>query len=126
MTKSYSEDNFWAVLWEFLPGIIKFLSIVGVVAIVFNIFTVALGSSTDVRANSKTFDVDIQRDYNFTYGNAESKVKLLYFEDLQCPACKTNNPIMEEIEAEYKDRVNFVFKHYPLSSSSSSSSSKTR
>ncbi len=47
-------------------------------------------------------------------GNPNAKVTVIEFADLQCPACKAFDPIVTQVIAEYPDRVNFVFKHFPL------------
>ncbi len=47
-------------------------------------------------------------------GNPNAKVTVIEFADLQCPACKAFDPIVTKVIAEYSDRVNFVFKHFPL------------
>jgi len=54
------------------------------------------------------------RDFNFTIGNKDSKLKLIYALDLQCPACRQNNDPINGAKAELKDKVLFVYKNYPL------------
>lgn len=36
------------------------------------------------------------------------------FGDFQCPACGTFYPITENLKAEFGDKINFEFKHFPL------------
>ncbi len=55
------------------------------------------------------------RDYNFRAGKKDASVKLVYGFDLQCPACKTANTPLKEFAAEYKDKIEFVYKNFPLS-----------
>ncbi len=47
-------------------------------------------------------------------GKLDSKVTVIEFGDLQCPACASVNPTMDELFKTYGDRVKFVFKHNPL------------
>lgn len=47
-------------------------------------------------------------------GKLDSKVTVIEFGDLQCPACASVNPTMDELFKNYGDRVKFVFKHNPL------------
>ncbi len=47
-------------------------------------------------------------------GKLDSKVTVIEFADVQCPACAAVNPVMEELFKTYGDRVKFVFKHSPL------------
>jgi protein-disulfide isomerase len=112
MASNY-EENFWDTIWNFLPGLTKFFSILVIVGLVFNIFTLAVTKS-EVVLDSGNFDVSIQRSYNFIAGNKDSKVKLLYFIDYQCPACRGNQPVMNQVKSQYSERVGFVYKHFPL------------
>ena len=48
------------------------------------------------------------------YGNPQAKVTLVEFSDLECPACHNMAPFVESALERYKDKVRFVFKHFPL------------
>lgn len=45
-------------------------------------------------------------------GNSESKVKFVYLFDYSCTYCESNAENMTKIVAEYKNKVEFVFKHF--------------
>lgn len=47
-------------------------------------------------------------------GNAKSKVVVVEYSDPECPYCVTVYPTMKQLRNEYKDKVNFVYRHYPL------------
>lgn len=47
-------------------------------------------------------------------GPVDSKVSVVEFGDFQCPACAQVHPVVNRLKEEYKDRVNFVYRHYPL------------
>ena len=48
-------------------------------------------------------------------GLAESKVRVLIYEDLQCPDCAAFRRMMDEkILPRYQDRVAFVHRDFPL------------
>lgn len=49
------------------------------------------------------------------YGEKNAEVVLVEFGDFQCPACKSVEPILGVIREEYKDKIKFVFRHFPLS-----------
>lgn len=106
---SHSEDSLFETIWEFLPGILKAFSIVGVIALLFQI--IGISSQSDGYQFAKSF----ARDYNVKVGKAESAVKVIYFFDLQCPGCKGNDPILTEVREKYKDRIQFVYRNFPLS-----------
>jgi thiol-disulfide isomerase/thioredoxin len=113
MTNTYNEEYFTTTLWHYFPGIIKTLSIIAIVISIFTLFNSLIDSGTNAASNY-TFDPKLIRDYNYTAGNKDSKVKYVYFVDFQCPACKSNNENFKQIKEEYKDRVQFVYKHNPL------------
>src|SRR3989344_4276706 len=47
-------------------------------------------------------------------GPEQAKVTIVEFGDYECPACGAVHPETEKLYEEYKDRVKFVFRHYPL------------
>ena len=48
-------------------------------------------------------------------GNPHAKVKLVNFDDLQCPYCaQTHRILFPELLKEYGDRVAFIYKDFPL------------
>ena len=50
-------------------------------------------------------------DKDFIIGKKNSKIKIVYFGDFQCPFCRK---CMSYIESKYKDKVAVYYKHYPL------------
>lgn len=51
---------------------------------------------------------------NHMIGSESAKVTIVEFADFQCPACGSAYPIVKQITAEYGDRVQFVYRHFPL------------
>ncbi len=49
-------------------------------------------------------------------GPAVAKVTVVEFSDFQCPACKEVNPTVKVLMEQYKDRVKFIYRQYPISS----------
>lgn len=47
-------------------------------------------------------------------GKADAAVVLVEYSDFQCPACATYFPIVKEVVDAYKDRIAFVYRHFPL------------
>jgi len=62
------------------------------------------------------------RDYDVEIGDApilgdpKAPVTIVEWSDFQCPFCNRVSPTLAQIQKEYGDRVQFVFKHMPLSS----------
>ncbi|MBP9706281.1 MAG: thioredoxin domain-containing protein [Oligoflexales bacterium] len=51
---------------------------------------------------------------DYRYGSDDAKVVVVEFADFQCPACSQMAALIKRLKEEYKDRVLFVFKNYPL------------
>jgi protein-disulfide isomerase len=47
-------------------------------------------------------------------GTLHAPVILVEYGDFQCPHCGAAHPILKEIEKIYKDRLAFIFRHFPL------------
>ena len=47
---------------------------------------------------------------------AVEKAQLVEFLDFECPSCASVHPFIEELQAEYGDRITFVNRYFPLSS----------
>lgn len=52
-----------------------------------------------------------------TFGSDSKKVVLTEFGDLECSACKYYEPTLSELRKTYKDKLTFVYKHFPLNPS---------
>jgi len=47
-------------------------------------------------------------------GKRDAPVTIVEFSDFQCPFCARSNPIVDGVLAKYPDKVNYVYKHFPL------------
>lgn len=54
------------------------------------------------------------RENSHVLGPADSKVTVVEFSDFQCPACKAAEPIVAQVLNQYKDKIRFVYRNYPL------------
>lgn len=48
-------------------------------------------------------------------GNKNAAVTMILYTDLECPFCGSFHPTFKQAVAEYKNKVRFVVRHYPLS-----------
>jgi protein-disulfide isomerase len=47
-------------------------------------------------------------------GNKNAKITMITYSDFECPYCKKFHPIAKQIFAAYGDKINWVYRHYPL------------
>lgn len=94
----------------------KILSIIGLVtliALAVGVFFLSKGPSSSA-STSQPVDPQllIRSDSSQTSPNA--KVTLVEFGDYQCPACGQAYSVIKQVEATYGDKVNLVFRNFPL------------
>ncbi len=76
--------------------------------------TIAPGKSFEQMAPSIGFEPSLEG--ASLLGKPEAKIKLVSFEDFQCPFCAKIGPSLKAFQARYPDDVVLVFKHMPLTS----------
>jgi protein-disulfide isomerase len=47
-------------------------------------------------------------------GPMSAKVKIVEFLDFQCPGCGGYHPVLKQMRLEFKDRIQYVVRHFPL------------
>lgn len=69
-------------------------------------------------APTKVSISDLKKGLEGTYveGNADAKISIIEFADLECPFCQrhANNGTLEKVLEKYGDDVNTIFMHFPL------------
>lgn len=48
-------------------------------------------------------------------GGKNATVTLIEYSDFQCPACKSYQPILDEVTTAFGNQLRFVYRHFPLS-----------
>lgn len=96
------------------------IGIITLIIVLFAAFTIGgSGGSqqgqTEVLGESQK-ELVVRKDSHID-GNPKSDVTVVEFADFQCPACATGHSVMVRIKAEYKDKVKFVYRHFPLTGS---------
>jgi protein-disulfide isomerase len=57
--------------------------------------------------------VAMERDH--IYGNPDAEISLIEYSDFECPYCKRFHPTAKQVVEDSGGRVNWVYRHYPLS-----------
>lgn len=68
---------------------------------------------TTVPANVEVKDIPIN-EADHVIGPDDAPITLVEFSDLQCPACKSYDPLVKEILEQNPETVRFTYKHFPL------------
>lgn len=89
---------------------------IGVVAVVVGgiIALAKFGGSPSSGDSTKTVTAVSPDDW--TKGKADAKVRVIEYSDLQCPACASYEPIVKQVIDNYGDKIQFVYRHFPLRS----------
>lgn len=51
---------------------------------------------------------------SWTEGPKDAKVVVTEFADFECPACKAAEPTVQQVRSEYKDKILYVYRYFPL------------
>lgn len=90
------------------------IGFVTLILIVAGVFFLGKGSKKP-QAESNFDSIKLTEGAVHTKGNPQAAIKIVEFGDLQCPACRAAQPIMDNAVEKNKDKIYFVFRHYPLS-----------
>lgn len=73
-------------------------------------------AATNTSAPAETFgDVKAVADADYVRGDKQAPLTLIEYSDLECPFCKTFHPTMIQVLGDYTGKVNWVYRHFPLS-----------
>jgi protein-disulfide isomerase len=62
-------------------------------------------------------NVPVTEDRDHIQGTADAPVTLVQYGDYECPYCGAAYPIIKEVQARMGDRLRFVFRNFPISTS---------
>lgn len=96
------DRNFWLML-------------VGVVVILGGIFAFAGGKSSEGNVKFEGNALEVQAD-DHVKGEGTEGVTLIEYADFECPACAQFYTFLKQLETDYGDRIQIVFRHFPLTS----------
>ena len=84
------------------------LVIISVAVLFTGVFNL-VGNSISKEENKPTISSDDR-----VKGNTASQIVVMEYSDYQCPACKYYQSIANQLTTEYKDKIVFVYRHFPL------------
>jgi protein-disulfide isomerase len=87
---------------------------IATVAIVVGAALMLGGKSTPEKPEAPVDAKLLIREDSYRMGPKDAKVTVVEFGDYQCPACGAAHPIVQQLTREYKDKIVFVFREYPL------------
>ena len=93
--------------------IIWFSAALVVIIAAFGAYQVATQPLAQIPTKNGSLSTPIN-DTDWTKGAKNPKATLLEYGDFQCPACGAYYPMVEEVFAQYKDKISFTFRHFPL------------
>lgn len=76
-------------------------------------YQVATGPHAELPRKDGTMSTPLDQT-DWTKGSKTPKIAFVEYSDFQCPACGNAYPMLEEMFAEYKDRISFTYRHFPL------------
>ncbi|MBP6945428.1 thioredoxin domain-containing protein [Patescibacteria group bacterium] len=94
--------------------------IVGIIAVTVLLFgglawlLVRTPASPSVNNAGQPENVTFSDENNPFVGPADAKVVVRFFSDFQCPACRYAEPALKATMEQYRDRVKFIWKDFPL------------
>lgn len=81
------------------------------------IVTAFIGFTVLVNKDDGTKSEDTAKSSSNYYGKMDSPVTLTEFVDFQCEACYSYYPFFKQVKEQYKDRVRFQVRNFPIVSS---------
>lgn len=75
-----------------------------------------VNANTNANAAAAITIQPVDKDKDWIRGNKDAKVSIIEFSDMDCPFCQRFHATMEEVMKEYGDQINWVYRHFPLTS----------
>lgn len=88
----------------------------GIALLVFSVwFIVAVvNNPSSSSTTTTTLTAPAPKSTDMTFGNPQAKVVLTEYADFQCPGCGAYYPIVKKLTEDYKDKLFFVYRFFPL------------
>ncbi len=77
-------------------------------------FVADLRAAYGVESTLGPYRVEVATEGHPSRGPADAPVTLVEFSDFECPFCRRTQPVLDQIEAAYGDRIRLVYRQFPL------------
>lgn len=94
--------SFWAIL------AVLIIAVVGIILFA--------GSDSDTANDVSSSEILSVQESDHKQGPAGASVNLIEYTDFQCPACGAIFPVIQQMLFEFGDQIEFVSRHFPLTS----------
>lgn len=71
-------------------------------------------SKNQSNSNATFFTGKLIDDKDYIWGNKKSDVIVMEYSDPECPYCVQFHSTVKQMQEEYKDKISFVYRHFPL------------
>lgn len=89
----------------------------GALLLVFSVwFIMTLVNNPSSSSTTAVLTAPGPKSSDMTFGNPQAKVVLTEYADFQCPGCGAYYPIVKQLTSDYKDKLYFVYRFFPLES----------
>lgn len=91
--------------------------IAAVAILVAGAFVFSKNAVQDANVSTEPIAADVlvtPNSYKLGVPAGESKVTLVEFADFECPACAYAHPMVKKVIEDYKDKITFVYRNFPL------------
>jgi protein-disulfide isomerase len=90
-----------------------FFVLLGIAALTFSIMKLAAKPPADEIPSGPVNNFTITPK-DWVKGRSSSGTVLIEYSDFQCPACAAYHPLLHQLVEELGDRIQFVYRHFPL------------
>lgn len=87
---------------------------VAIIGVIFGLVKLAAKNPRSDNPDSLALTVSAVNDNENIKGNKESKISFIEYSDFQCPACGSYYPLLKQMNEEFKDKIKFAYRHFPL------------
>lgn len=87
---------------------------VTVVVIAAAVYGLVLASRSNISRNTEKVHLAPVSAADWTKGGKNAAVTLVEYADFQCPACGTYYPIVQQVTEKYGNRIQYVYREFPL------------